>query len=429
MAAAYGMQGSWLDRNAGYIVVGGLGAAFGAWVLYPYLKSIGALRASGRQGVADQSVADQVTADQLRQWYVDQAEVRAREREFVSPAASAVSGPFTGYTGYQIGPRGEYPGAKGPLPSVPVYGTYRASAKLAFGDEQGPPIGPGLAVQSVAERQPALGFRGQSRAALEEHHTSAAHDPVDLGAIRPVDIGYEDVSGDQTAPPLRIVPYTEQFPYPGYSGYLAFGDERGAPPGFRWPVQSVATASEAVADQAYADTVYDRRPSPYFPYWRPSGQSGPWGNARVSIADRVYTLPAAAPGYYPNRRLFDEDGGYVSPGAYHVGADSTYKTPAFYPKYRARGVSREEFFPAEHSTVAPGFPTIVRDLSLANTIDIQTQDYPGGEGSYNLSVGNLPVLANGNLSAPVTYQQLSVGGGVAPGEVRGLPEVGHPYLG
>ncbi len=50
----------------------------------------------------------------------------------------------------------------------------------------------------------------------------------------------------------------------------------------------------------------------------------------------------------------------------------------------------------------------------ANTIAIQTQYFHGGEGGYNLAVGNLPPSANGNLNAPVTYQQLASVGGIAP---------------
>lgn len=164
------------------------------------------------------------------------------------------------------------------------------------------------------------------------------------------------------------------------------------PRNFRTPVQSVVTAQQAVPV------------APSFPWWHPHRQVGPLGFSGLALSD--------------------DGGGYVSPGAYEAAAHDARAIPT---PPKVQSTPGTVYYEAEHSLVAPGFPTFYRDVSLENSVDIQTQDYPGGEVGYNLSVGNLPALANGNLSAPVTYQELAVGGGIAAGEIPTLSRV-RPLL-
>lgn len=377
-------------------------------------------------------------------------------RQGRAPFVSDAAGPTLrnlGYVGYSIGPNGRYPGAKGPTPPIPTYGSYRGQSRYVIADEQGPQIGGRTPAQQVETRQPNYSRRDlwsgwantnarQARQGLGDrgspgpvgHQTGSFYrNPVSLANT--IDIQTQDYPGGEvgfnlavgnlpqgaegnlSAPvtyqqinrpggiasadwPNPIAPYLSQ----GGGGYLAFGRENGPAPGWKYGVQSVATAQEALADQGWEPET--------FPWWHPGGSNGPLGYAGSATIDRA-------------QRMYDEGGGYVSPGAYYVGADGKYKKPyTAYGGYADQayaygGLSDEAladeagYAPIEKATVVGGYEGPYTELVSSNTIDIQSSDFPGGEGGYNLAVGNLPPAANGNLNAPVTYQQLSPAGGIA----------------
>ncbi len=379
---------------------------------------------------------------------------RTPRRSFVTDAAGPTLRNL-GYVGYSIGPLGRYPGARGPAPPTPTYGSYRGQGRYTFADEQGPQMGGRTPIQAVGTRQAPYsrrdlwdgwsvgGQRPTTRARLGladrsdpgpvgQETGSFYRNPVSLA--NHIDIQTQDYPGGEggynlavgnlppgaegnlSAPvtyqqinrpggiasadwPDPIPPYLSQ----GGGGYLAFGRENGPAPGWKYGVQSIATAQEALSDQGWAPET--------FPWWHPGGQNGPLGYAgSAEVSDRS--------------QIYDEGGGYVSPGAYYVGADGRYKKP--YTAYgsladeaQAYGLSDEAladqvgYAPLEDVSVVGQYITPYQALVRANTIAIQTQDFPGGEGGYNLAVGNLPPSANGNLSAPVTYQQINRPGGIA----------------
>jgi hypothetical protein len=163
-----------------------------------------------------------------------------------------------GYTGYPIGPDSTFPGADGPAPATPVWGSY--AARFVVEGAGGAPIG-GRS-QPVGTRTP--------------------------GPLwNPPLPGYHDLSGatgaleDGSAVPMSP---------PGSSYAARFGlvSAGGPNPGAKDGVQSVATAMAGI----------DGDPTPdAFPWWSPEGMTGPLGYARAGQLD-------------------DAGGGYVSPGAY-----------------------------------------------------------------------------------------------------------------
>ncbi len=372
MAYAYSLQHERRKELVAYGLLGLGTAAFAGLVLVPWLKSLG-LRAQGR---------------------------------FVEPDPG-----LRGYVGYNIGV-GNWPGG-GFIPG----GAYRA-ARLAFGVEQGAPFvtvpGYPWAVQPVAERAPTLGALASARLSIEEHSTSAPHDPVDLGVQRPVDSGQVD-DFVVTEPPTIVTPYGEQIPLP-YRAYAAISERYRAKTvhelSYRQDVRE-GESRTAPAPAAAIPKVGEQSFPVYYGY--PSfGQPLPAGG----MARLAFGVEQGAP-FITRPGVSD---GFTVQGV-------TNRSPPLGARASARQAipfaeQAEAFYPVERSTVAPGFSTVYRDLSLANTIDIQTQDYPGGEGSYNLAVGNLPDAANGNLNAPVTRQQLAPAGGIAESEIAKFSRAG-----
>jgi len=179
----------------------------------------------------------------------------------------------------------------------------------------------------------------------------------------------------------------------GYRARMALYNEQGPAYSHR-RVQSIATAQQAHGDRALT---LDESATRGFPWWQPTAERGPLGNARFALSNT--------------------GGGYVSPTAYRAGAhESTLAPPS-------------RFAPIEDtSPVGTHYlGTYSRDVARPNTIDIQTQDFPGGEVGFNLSVGNLPIGAQGNLDAPVTYQQLTPAGGVGSADEPNNPR-DRPWL-
>jgi hypothetical protein len=203
------------------------------------------------------------------------------------------------------------------------------------------------------------------------------------------------------------------------------GSPGGIPIGPVEPVQSVATAF-AASSPAQGEIRS-------FPWWHPHAEVGPLGSSYEARGD--FALDAAGGGYV-NPTAYDASAEYASgdnrfrhfvygeakaaqqspiPGR----GDGSFPagTLDFTVPASARHVGA--YAPRRPTDVAGPYEPVYETLMLQNTVDIQTQDFPGGEVGYNLSVGNLPDGANGNLSAPVTFQQLAPAGGIAaPDESR-----------
>jgi hypothetical protein len=398
--------------------------------------------------------------------------IRASQRSFVNDAAYQQMRD-QGYVGYSYGPLARYPGARGPTPPTPVWGAYGARGRYVFQSENGPAYGPGRVPQSVATREPhpipdppIPGVRSARNAIspktpigtypagfyrwgvvapnqklqTTEHYPEAGAGPGNL-AIGNFPPGAE---GNLSAPatyqsitppggiarPISPTPPGEPYLGQGGTGYaarFALPSPGGIPIGPIQPVQSVATAQaarEAFADAAHPYFHSDAARSPTdgelrsFPGWKPHAERGPLGSAWEAHVPRW-------------TRLNDAGGGYVSPSAYYSTGDLRFRE---YPYNRARAAtwglsfpSGEVFFPIENSPVVGRYGPTYPRLTHANTLDIQTEDYPGGEVGMNLSVSNLPQGADGNLDAPVQYQQLASPGGVAWGEVPELSKI-RPWL-
>jgi len=462
MPGAYGFA-SWVERHAGALIVASAAAGITAAILTPKIfakPKPGGVRSppptllrgdAARRGLADRGCVncrDVVTETNHRAFVNDAAYQQMRDQ---------------GYVGYSYGPLGRYPGAKGPAPAVPVYGSYRGSSRIVWPDERGP-RNYRVPVQSVANREsPAIwnrqltkmavpnprdadvNFAFRARGAVNESPVGQEpggfyRDPVSLANT--VDIQTQDYPGGEGGYNLSVgnlppgaegnlsAPVTYQdinqhggiasadAPYPpapylsmgggGYRGQSArwvVAQEIAARYGPKRTIQSVATAQEGRAQAEaglsdrgfadYSDFYSDQGETVGFPWWSPSGRTGPLGNSRMS--------------------LDDSGGGYVSPSAYRGAREGTLRVP------------EGGYAPLVENRVVPGYPSIERDASLENTIDIQTQDFPGGIGGYNLSVNNLPLSADGNLSAPVDTQQLSPAGGIAGWDEPDEPRL-RPWL-
>ncbi|HTT72769.1 MAG TPA: hypothetical protein VMG99_01275, partial [Thermoplasmata archaeon] len=406
-------------------------------------------------------------------------QIRVRNPRYVDPSAWH-NGRNKGYVGREIGPSSQYPGARGPVAATPLYGSYRGAARWTYPFTGGPPLGD-QTVQSVADRQtpsranPQLkggfvvdSFGRQARAAIDDnpptpvgvfpnsfyrwkesmantiglqtedyfngevgYNLSVGNLPSGAEGNLSAPVTYQDVVpgggvGEATprsaSRPLlgmggggyAAVPrnYWGQPSTQGGGGYRGQGryvvaTEVAAAYGPKVGIQSIADAQEARARRARRayqglsdegfENLSDESDLRGFPWWHPHGEVGPIGNARFT--------------------LDDAGGGYVSPGAYRGARESTVLSYGYGP------------IDDIHTVVGRYITDYQSKVERPNVIDIQTQDFPGGEMGFNLSVGNLPSGANGNLNAPVTYQELAVAGGVAPpteGD-RGAPSL-QPWL-
>jgi hypothetical protein len=457
---------AWVERNAGKIILGSAAAGLGVALLTPHIF---------KTKKAAVIVPPLITADAARKGGCagcrEGAVAYESDPAFV-PESAWHNQRQQGYVGFHIGPSSRYPGARAPATATPIYGTYRGQARWTYPDEQGAPIGWENPVQSVANHQPASIFRppfprpyaragvpqtpvGPEVPGFYRWKVSKANTEIQtqdypggevgynlsVGNLPPAAEGnlsapvtYQDINPqggivnvDEPHPPK---PYLA--PRGGYAARYSLAGENGPAPGWKRSVQSVATAQFAKMDDddsaAYGGASFELS-RPHRPGWKPMGQTGPLGSAKMGEFTGDFALD-------------DAGGGYVSPGAYRTSADGTYTAPHPYLKGNAQALAgfgdlavadagyadlgtdagyaaHSAYAPLERPTVVDSYEGDYQELVVANTIDIQTQDYPGGEGSYNLSVGNLPPAANGNLYAPVTYQQLASAGGVsAPDEPR-----------
>lgn len=492
MPGAYGFV-NWVERHAGALVVAGAATGVIAAILTPKILKKTKASAARRGGLADRGFADTGFADQgcvrcgdrpFGNYRGDRArqglmrEVYASKPAFAGPAAYQ-NMRDQGYVGYSYGPLGRYPGAKGPAPAVPVYGSYRGASRMGLHAENGPSPGWKTGIQSISTRQNPVQGRypvaevdfdagahnqypddglgpgidadqfartgpGANRANRARQGTADAPEtPVGVfpnsyyrwkvSMANQIGLQTEDYPSGEVGYNLSVgnlpsaaegnlsAPVTYQQVTPrggvgeptpqnaqrpllgmgggGYRARIALWNEQG-PAYSHIRAQAIANAQEAraQAERGFADeTQFADEGDDIigFQWWKPHAETGPLGNARFSLSD--------------------DGGGYVSPTAYRGFADRTLVVP------------QGGYAPLHESGSVPGYDEVTEDSSLENTIDIQTQDYPGGEIGYNLSVNNLPLAADGNLSAPVVRQQLAPAGGIAGWDEPNLPRL-RPWL-